>query len=128
MVMNILTPLAFATSILLSGSAPGPGGNNDQAMNIVEVAASSGSFNTLVQAVKAAGLVETLSGDAPFTALATSDEAFARIPQADLEALLADKAALAAVLVYHVVPGRVYAKDVVNLSSAETENGQSVKV
>jgi len=97
-------------------------------MNIVELAVSAGSFNTLVAAVKAAGLVETLSGEGPFTVFAPTDEAFAQIPEADLQALLADKAALTAVLTYHVVPGKVLAEDVVNLSSAKTVNGQSVQI
>ncbi len=78
--------------------------------------------------MKAAGLVETLSGDGPFTVFAPTDEAFAQIPQADLEALLADKEALTAVLTYHVVAGSVFAKDVMGLSSAETVNGQSVDI
>jgi uncharacterized surface protein with fasciclin (FAS1) repeats len=97
-------------------------------MNIVEIASSAGSFNTLVTAVKAAGLVETLSGEGPFTVFAPTDEAFAQIPQDQLEALLADKEALTAVLTYHVVPGKVMASDVVGLTSAETVNGQSLNI
>ncbi len=126
MVMNILTQVAVAASLLVGG--PAAERADDPSMNIVEVAVDAGSFSTLVTAVQAAGLVETLSGEGPFTVFAPTDEAFAQIPQADLEALLADKEALTAVLTYHVVPGKVYAQDVVNLSSAETVNGESVDI
>jgi uncharacterized surface protein with fasciclin (FAS1) repeats len=126
MVLNFLTPLVVSASLVFSPSTPESGDRMDPAMNIVDVAISAGSFNTLVQAVKAAGLVETLSGEGPFTVFAPADEAFAEIPAADLEALLADKQALTSVLTYHVVPGRVYAEDVVNLSSAVTANGQAL--
>jgi uncharacterized surface protein with fasciclin (FAS1) repeats len=97
-------------------------------MNIVETAISAGSFKTLVTAVQAAGLVETLSGEGPFTVFAPTDEAFAQIPEDQLNALLADKEALTAVLTYHVVAGKVMSGDVVELSSAETVNGQSVDI
>jgi uncharacterized surface protein with fasciclin (FAS1) repeats len=80
--------------------------------DIVDTAVSAGSFNTLVEAVKAAGLVETLKGEGPFTVFAPTDEAFARIPEANLKALLADKDKLTAVLTYHVIPARVQAADV----------------
>ena len=81
-----------------------------------------------VQAVQAADLVETLSGEGPFTVFAPTDEAFAQIPAEDLNALLADKAALTSVLTYHVVSGKVMAADVVNLTSAQTVNGQSLEI
>lgn len=83
-----------------------------QAADIVDTAAGAGNFNTLVTAVKAAGLVDTLKGPGPFTVFAPTDEAFAKIPKATLDALLKDKAALTKVLTYHVVPGKVMAKDV----------------
>jgi uncharacterized surface protein with fasciclin (FAS1) repeats len=83
-----------------------------QAKDIVETAVAAGSFKTLVTAVQAAGLVDTLKGPGPFTVFAPTDEAFAKIPKAQLDALLADKAKLTAVLTYHVVPGKVMAKDV----------------
>jgi uncharacterized surface protein with fasciclin (FAS1) repeats len=83
-----------------------------QAADIVDTAKSSGSFNTLVTAVQAAGLVETLKGPGPFTVFAPTDEAFAKIPKAKLDALLKDKAALTKVLTYHVVPGKVMASEV----------------
>ena len=82
------------------------------AADIVDTAVKAGSFNTLVTAVKAAGLVDTLKGPGPFTVFAPTDAAFAKIPKADLDKLLADKAALTKVLTYHVVPGKVMAKDV----------------
>ena len=83
-----------------------------QAADIVDTAVANGSFKTLVTAVQAAGLVDTLKGKGPFTVFAPTDAAFAKIPKADLDALLKDKAKLTAVLTYHVVPGKVMAKDV----------------
>jgi uncharacterized surface protein with fasciclin (FAS1) repeats len=82
------------------------------AADIVDTAVAAGSFKTLVTAVQAAGLVDTLKGKGPFTVFAPTDEAFAKIPKADLDALLKDKAKLTAVLTYHVVPAKVMAKDV----------------
>ncbi|MCE2657908.1 MAG: fasciclin domain-containing protein [Rubrivivax sp.] len=83
-----------------------------QAKDIVDTAVAAGSFKTLATALQAAGLVDTLKGKGPFTVFAPTDEAFAKIPKADLDALLKDKAKLTAVLTYHVVPGTVMAKDV----------------
>ncbi len=83
-----------------------------QAKDIVDTAVAAGNFKTLATALQAAGLVETLKGKGPFTVFAPTDAAFAKIPKADLDALLADKAKLTAVLTYHVVPGKVMAKDV----------------
>ncbi len=97
-------------------------------MDIVETAVAAGSFNTLVAAVKAAGLVETLKGAGPFTVFAPTDEAFAKLPKGTVEALLADKAKLTSILTYHVVSGRVMAADVVKLTEAKTVNGQMAKV
>jgi uncharacterized surface protein with fasciclin (FAS1) repeats len=82
------------------------------AKDIVDTAASAGSFKTLATALQAAGLVDTLKGKGPFTVFAPTDEAFAKIPKAQLDALLADKAKLTSVLTYHVVPGAAMAKDV----------------
>jgi len=82
------------------------------AKDIVDTAVAAGNFKTLAAALQAAGLVETLKGKGPFTVFAPTDEAFAKIPKADLDALLKDKAKLTAVLTYHVVPGKVMAKDV----------------
>jgi uncharacterized surface protein with fasciclin (FAS1) repeats len=96
--------------------------------DIVDTAVAAGDFNTLVTAVKAAGLVETLKGEGPFTVFAPTDAAFAKVPTDTLNALLADKAALANVLTYHVVAGKVMAADVVKLTSAETVQGQAVSI
>lgn len=107
-----------------SGSKP----SHVMMKDIVDTAISAGQFNTLVTAVKQAGLVETLKGDGPFTVFAPTDAAFEKIPAATLNALLADKAALTNVLTYHVVAGKVMAADVVKLASAETVQGQSVMI
>jgi uncharacterized surface protein with fasciclin (FAS1) repeats len=96
--------------------------------DIVAVAMGAGSFDTLVTALEAAGLVETLQGKGPFTVFAPTDEAFAKIPKSDLDALLADKEKLTAVLTYHVVQGRVMAADVAGLDSAMTVQGQSIDI
>jgi uncharacterized surface protein with fasciclin (FAS1) repeats len=82
------------------------------AKDIVDTAVAAGNFKTLATALQAAGLVDTLKGKGPFTVFAPTDEAFAKVPKADLDALLKDKAKLTAVLTYHVVPGKVMAKDV----------------
>jgi uncharacterized surface protein with fasciclin (FAS1) repeats len=95
---------------------------------IVDVAAGNPDFETLVTAVKAAGLVETLSGDGPYTVFAPTDEAFAKLPAGTLDSLLQDKEQLTKILTYHVVPGRVLAKDVVGLPSAKTVQGQEVAI
>lgn len=83
-----------------------------QAKDIVDTAVAAGSFKTLATALQAAGLIETLKGKGPFTVFAPTDEAFAKIPKDQLDALLKDKAKLTAVLTYHVVPGKVMAADV----------------
>jgi uncharacterized surface protein with fasciclin (FAS1) repeats len=83
-----------------------------QAKDIVDTAVAAGNFKTLATALTAAGLIDTLKGKGPFTVFAPTDAAFAKIPKADLDALLKDKAKLTAVLTYHVVPGTVMAKDV----------------
>ncbi len=97
------------------------------AQDIVDVAAKAGNFNTLVTAVKAAGLVDTLKGPDPFTVFAPTDAAFAKVPKAKLDALLADKAALTKVLTYHVVPAKVMAADV-KAGKVKTVEGQELTV
>lgn len=98
--------------------------------DIVDTAVQAGSFGTLVAAVEAADLVDTLKGEGPFTVFAPTDEAFAKLPEGTVENLLKpeNKAKLVAILTYHVVPGKVMASDVVRLSSAKTVQGQEVKV
>lgn len=97
---------------------------------IVEVAVGAKTFNTLVAAVKAAGLVETLSGEGPFTVFAPTDEAFAKLPEGTVETLLKpeNKAKLVAILTYHVVSGKVMAADVVKLTEAKTVQGTTVDI
>ena len=98
--------------------------------DIVDTAVAAGSFNTLVAAVKAAGLVDTLKGDGPFTVFAPTDDAFAKLPKAAIADLLKpeNKGKLTAILTYHVVPGKVMAADVVNLDSAKTAQGSNVAI
>ena len=96
--------IAIAVTSLISTSA--------LAKDIVDTAVSAGQFKTLTTALQAAGLIETLKGKGPFTVFAPTDAAFAKVPPAQLQALLADKATLTAILTYHVVPGVVMSKDV----------------
>ena len=98
-----------------------------QAKDIVDTAVAAGDFKTLAIALEKAGLVETLKGKGPFTVFAPTDAAFAKVPQADLDALLADKEKLAAVLTYHVVPGNVMAKDV-KAGKVKTVQGSELTV
>ena len=96
--------------------------------NIVKTAINAGSFSTLVKAVQAAGLVETLSGPGPFTVFAPTDEAFAKLPIESVQELLNDVPALTEVLTYHVLPRKVMADDVARLTSAKTVNGKDVAI
>ena len=126
----MVTRFAIATAITLilfttGVAAAGPNSSDD---NIVEIAVAAGNFQTLVAAVQAAGLAETLSGPGPFTVFAPTDEAFAKLPEGTIEALLADTEKLGSILTYHVVPGKVMARDVVNLTKAATANGQDVQI
>ncbi|MDA0275896.1 MAG: fasciclin domain-containing protein [Proteobacteria bacterium] len=98
-----------------------------QAKDIVDTAVAAGSFKTLATALGVAGLVDTLKGKGPFTVFAPTDEAFAKVPKADLDALLKDKAKLTAVLTYHVVPGKVMAKDV-KAGQVKTVQGSNITV
>ncbi len=120
--------IAFVLSALTLSLAAGAAsmGNED----IVDTAVAAGNFKTLAAALKAAGLVDTLKGPGPFTVFAPTDEAFAKLPAGTVEDLLKpenhDK--LVAILTYHVVPGKVMAKDVVKLHEAKTVNGKDVKI
>lgn len=98
-----------------------------QAKDIVDTAVAAGNFNTLATALKAAGLVDTLKGKGPFTVFAPTDAAFAKVPKADLDALLKDKAKLTAVLTYHVVAGKVLAADV-KAGKVKTVQGSEITV
>ena len=118
--------LVFA-SLALAGDH---GGSKGMQKDIVDTAVSAGSFNTLAAALEAAGLVDTLKGDGPFTVFAPTDEAFAALPEGTVESLLKpeNKDQLVAILTYHVLAGKVKAADVVKLDSAATVNGESVTI
>jgi uncharacterized surface protein with fasciclin (FAS1) repeats len=99
-----------------------------QDADIVDTAVAAGSFSTLVAAVQAAGLVETLKGEGPFTVFAPTDEAFAALPEGTVEGLLADPAALGAILTYHVIAGKVMSGDLTEGMTAATVNGADVTI
>ena len=122
--MKKLAAMLIAFVVFATVGVAAPPADQD----IVDTAVAAGSFNTLVKAVQAAGLVDTLKGEGPFTVFAPTDEAFAKLPEGTLEALLADKDKLTAILTYHVVPGKVMAKDVVNISEATTVNGSDIAI
>ena len=105
-------------------------GDYNKKKDIVDTAVSAGQFNTLAAALDAAGLIDTLKGDGPFTVFAPTDEAFAKLPAGTVENLLKpeNKDQLIAILTYHVVPGKVKAADVVKLDNATTVNGQDVAI
>ena len=113
------TLLAIAATSLLATQA--------FAADIVDTAVAAGQFKTLAAALTAADLIDTLKGPGPFTVFAPTDAAFAKIPKADLDALLKDKAKLTAVLTYHVVPGTVMAADVKS-GEVKTVQGTTFKV
>jgi uncharacterized surface protein with fasciclin (FAS1) repeats len=96
--------------------------------DIIQTAQAAGSFNTLLKAIRLAELQGTLKTGGPFTVFAPTDEAFAKLPPATLSAVLADPNLLRSILLYHVVDGAVYARDVVGLTSAETLNGASISI
>jgi uncharacterized surface protein with fasciclin (FAS1) repeats len=96
--------------------------------DIVDTAVNAGSFTTLVTAIKAAGLVETLKGAGPFTVFAPTDEAFAKLPAGTVEGLLKDIPQLKKILTYHVVAGKVMAADIAGMKSATTVEGSDVKI
>ncbi|MBD2441124.1 fasciclin domain-containing protein [Nostoc sp. FACHB-110] len=96
--------------------------------DIIDTAVEAGSFNTLVAAIKAANLVDTLKGAGPFTVFAPTDEAFAKLPEGTVDTLLKDIPKLTKILTYHVVSGKVLSGDVVKLKSATTVEGSDVKI
>ena len=123
----VSTPSPASTNAASPSIAPSPSADA-MAKDIVETATEAGSFTTLLTAAKAAGLVETLQGDGPFTVFAPTDEAFAALPAGTLEGLLADKEALKKVLLYHVVPAAVTADKVVGLTSADSVEGSPIAI
>jgi len=120
--------MIIALTVALMFAAPAFSGSYKK--DIVDTAAGAGSFNTLVTAVQAADLVDTLKGDGPFTVFAPTDEAFAKLPAGTVEDLLKpeNKEKLQAVLLYHVVAGRVTAAEVVKLSSAKTASDMNLAI
>ena len=125
--------IALMTSFVLALMAsPASAGKYQQsaAKDIVDTAVEAGQFQTLAAALGAAGLVDTLKGDGPFTVFAPTDEAFAKLPEGTVESLLKpeNRDQLIAILTYHVVAGEAKAADVVKLSSATTVNGQDVTI
>ena len=125
--MKLVRIVTITAALALTALLGGARAENQK--DIVAVASSAGSFNTLVAAVKAAGLVETLQGSGPFTVFAPTDEAFAKLPKGTLEDLLKpeNKEKLTSILTYHVVPGKVMAADVKTMK-AKTVNGKELDV
>ena len=121
---HLISATALAVSLMFTAQAH----NHKAKADIVDTAVAAGNFSTLVTAVKAAGLVDTLKSDGPFTVFAPNDAAFAKIPAADLNALIADKDALTKVLTYHVVAGKVMAADLSDGQVVKTLNGQDLTV
>ena len=129
MTKKTLGAVALAAALALTFTLNASAGSSAKAKkDIVDTAVAAGSFETLVAAVKAAGLVDTLKSDGPFTVFAPTDEAFAKLPAGTVEALLKDKDKLTKILTYHVVAGKVTASDVVKLDSAKTVQGSNVTV
>ena len=118
------TFVAIATTTALSSVAFAAGHSKD----IVDTAVEAGTFTTLVAAVEAAGLVDTLKSEGPFTVFAPTDEAFAALPAGTVEGLLADPEALAAILTYHVVAGKVMSTDLSDGMTATTVNGADITI
>ncbi|HEX8984530.1 MAG TPA: fasciclin domain-containing protein [Bryobacteraceae bacterium] len=122
--------MRFILPVLLAGSVSLAMTPAASAADIVDTAVAAGNFNTLVTAIQAAGLVDTLKGPGPFTVFAPSDEAFANLPAGTLETLLKpeNKARLQSILTYHVLQGKVMSRDVVKLHAAKTVEGRSVAI
>ncbi len=118
------TFIALATTTAMATSAFADGHSKD----IVDTAVEAGSFTTLVAAVEAAGLVDTLKGEGPFTVFAPTDEAFAALPEGTVEGLLADPDALASILTYHVIAGKVMSTDLSDGMTAATVNGADLTI
>ena len=126
LITTLISAFMFVGMPAFAGSHGG-GKMDDKKMDIVDTAVKAGSFNTLAAALTAADLVATLKGKGPFTVFAPTDAAFAKIPKADLDALLKDKAKLTAVLTYHVVAGKVMAADV-RAGKVKTVQGSEITI
>ncbi len=127
---NKITTFLTLTMFTLISSMAFAGENNKAKEDIIDTAVNAGSFTTLAAALEAAGLIDTLKGEGPFTVFAPTDEAFAKLPEGTVEDLLKpeNKDKLTAILTYHVVQGAVYAKDVVKLDSATTLEGSQIDI
>jgi len=128
--LKFVLSLSLATAVLIAGNPRSFADCGTCDKTVVENAVATKDFSTLVAAVKAAGLVETLSGEGPFTVFAPTNEAFEKLPEGTVANLLKpeNKKKLTAVLTYHVVPGKVMAADVVKLSKAKTVQGSEVQI
>ena len=126
-IISLLAVLAVALAAV-GGAGTASAGTRASNVDIVQTAVAAGQFTTLASLLQKAGLVDTLATGGPFTVFAPTDAAFAKVPKATLDALAADPAKLKAVLLYHVVPGRVTAADVVKLTSAKTAEGRSLAI
>jgi uncharacterized surface protein with fasciclin (FAS1) repeats len=127
MIRSISTLLAIA-AFALTAVAPAGAVSTAPPTNLVQTAVAAGQFDTLATLLTKAGLVATLERSGPYTVFAPTDAAFAKLPKSTVKALLANKAKLRAVLLYHVVPGKVTSAEVTKLSSAKTANGKSVRI
>jgi uncharacterized surface protein with fasciclin (FAS1) repeats len=126
-IISLVAVLAVAAAAV-GGASTASAETRASNVDIVQTAVAAGQFTTLASLLQKAGLVDTLATGGPFTVFAPTDAAFAKVPKATLDALAADPAKLKAVLLYHVVPGRVTAADVVKLTSAKTAEGRSVAI
>jgi uncharacterized surface protein with fasciclin (FAS1) repeats len=126
--MKKLVSLLVVAAALVGSTAATTPAQPQQSRDIVQTAVAAGQFKTLARLLTRAGLVGALEKPGPYTVFAPTDAAFAKVPRQTLDALLADKAKLKAVLLYHVVPGKVAAADVVKLSSARTLEGKRVRI
>jgi len=127
-IITMLAALFLFASLAGAADYASNATTTESSKNIVETAVAAGDFNTLVEAVKAAGLVDTLSGPGPFTVFAPTDEAFAKVPKEVMDALMANKTLLTSVLTYHVVPGEVMSSDLKNGMSVNTVEGNNIKI
>jgi uncharacterized surface protein with fasciclin (FAS1) repeats len=123
-----ISMLLGVAALAVAAAAPAGAESSAQRKNFVQTAAATGQFDTLAMLLTKAGLVRTLERKGPYTVFAPTDAAFAKVPKSTVNALLADKAKLRAVLLYHVVAGKVTAAQVTELDSAKTASGKSVRI
>jgi uncharacterized surface protein with fasciclin (FAS1) repeats len=126
--MNKLITIGAVVAVAVSLAAPAATARTTEEKNIVQTAVAAGQFKTLAKLLTRAGLAGALTQPGPYTVFAPTDAAFKKVPKKTLNALLKNKAKLKAVLLYHVVPGKVTAADVVKLTTAKTLNGKSVRI